>query len=107
MWTGQTGEDGHMWTDETLWSDTTEEDVMWTSRVEEDVMWTVTTEEEVMWTAKTEEDSGFCGGPLWDWAITWETENPDFTICYHQVMEVVLIYRLHCHDDVHCSCHDM
>ena len=91
MWTGQTDEDGQMWTEETKWSDTTEENVMWTARMEEEVMWSVTTEEDTIWAAKTEEDSGFCSGPLWDEAISWETENPDFTTCFHQVLTVILI----------------
>ena len=29
------------------------------------------------------EDS-FCYTPLWDMNLTWYTENPDFTPCFHQ-----------------------
>ena len=27
-----------------------------------------------------------CGGPLWDSALTWYTEDPDFTPCFHLVV---------------------
>ena len=27
-----------------------------------------------------------CGGPLWDSAVTWYTEDPDFTPCFHLVV---------------------
>ena len=33
--------------------------------------------------------SAFCQDPLWDSQVTWYTENPDFTTCFHQT---VLIY---------------
>ena len=32
---------------------------------------------------------GFCQGPLWDSQLTWFTDNPDFTTCFHQT---VLVY---------------
>ena len=31
----------------------------------------------------------FCGTPLWDLSLTWDTQNPDFTPCFHNT---VLIY---------------
>ena len=27
-----------------------------------------------------------CGGPVWDSAITWYTDDPDFTPCFHLVV---------------------
>ena len=27
-----------------------------------------------------------CGGPLWDSALTWYTDDPDFTPCFHLVV---------------------
>ena len=32
---------------------------------------------------------GFCDDPLWDSDLTWNTESPDFTTCFHQT---VLVY---------------
>ncbi|GAB0092997.1 hypothetical protein DMENIID0001_080490 [Sergentomyia squamirostris] len=28
----------------------------------------------------------FCGGPLWNETLTWATENPDFTPCFHKTI---------------------
>ena len=28
----------------------------------------------------------FCEGPLWDLNLTWYTDNPDFTTCFHQTV---------------------
>ncbi len=28
----------------------------------------------------------FCGGPLWDANVTWYTNNPDFTPCFHRTV---------------------
>ena len=28
----------------------------------------------------------FCGGPLWDLNLTWYTEDPDFTACFHRTV---------------------
>ena len=36
-----------------------------------------------------EEQRSFCDDPLWDLNITWYTNNPDFTTCFHQT---VLLY---------------
>ena len=33
--------------------------------------------------------AGFCEDPLWDANLTWNTDNPDFTTCFH---ETVLVY---------------
>ncbi|XP_059614039.1 multidrug resistance-associated protein 1-like [Phlebotomus argentipes] len=30
----------------------------------------------------------FCGGPLWDDDLTWATEDPDFTPCFHKTIMV-------------------
>merc|ERR1719239_209344 len=27
---------------------------------------------------------GFCEGKFWDLSLTWETDDPDFTACFHQ-----------------------
>ena len=35
------------------------------------------------------QSEGFCDDPLWDINITWNTDNPDFTTCFHQT---VLLY---------------
>ena len=35
------------------------------------------------------EESNFCQDPLWDSNLTWYTDNPDFTTCFHQT---VLVY---------------
>ena len=29
---------------------------------------------------------GFCGGPLWDLSVTWNTNDPDFTKCFHNTV---------------------
>ena len=29
---------------------------------------------------------GFCEGKFWDLSLTWETEDPDFTACFHQTV---------------------
>ena len=34
-------------------------------------------------------DGGFCDGPFWDLDVTWRTDDPDFTPCFH---ETVLTY---------------
>ena len=34
-------------------------------------------------------EEGFCQDPLWDSQVTWFTDNPDFTTCFHQT---VLVY---------------
>ena len=26
-----------------------------------------------------------CSGPIWDLNLTWYTDNPDFTPCFHKV----------------------
>ena len=39
--------------------------------------------------AENEDGGGFCQGPLWDSQLTWFTDNPDFTTCFHQT---VLVY---------------
>ena len=31
-----------------------------------------------------------CTGPLWDWNITWHTDKPDFTPCFHKVKIKIL-----------------
>ena len=31
-------------------------------------------------------DGGFCEGKFWDLSLTWETEDPDFTPCFHQTV---------------------
>ncbi|ODM88268.1 Multidrug resistance-associated protein 1 [Orchesella cincta] len=28
----------------------------------------------------------FCGSPFWDWDVTWNTENPDFTPCFERTV---------------------
>ena len=28
----------------------------------------------------------FCEGPLWDANLTWYTDDPDFTTCFHQTV---------------------
>jgi len=33
--------------------------------------------------------SEFCSGPLWNTTLTWESNQPDFTACFHKT---VLIY---------------
>lgn len=33
--------------------------------------------------------ASFCDDPLWDLNVTWYTDNPDFTTCFHQT---VLVY---------------
>ena len=30
-----------------------------------------------------EQVNSFCGDPLWDSNLTWYTETPDFTACFH------------------------
>ncbi|GAB0095977.1 multidrug resistance-associated protein 1 [Sergentomyia squamirostris] len=30
----------------------------------------------------------FCGGPLWNETLTWASENPDFTPCFHKTLMV-------------------
>ena len=40
-------------------------------------------------TVAENEDGNFCQGPLWDSQLTWFTDNPDFTTCFHQT---VLVY---------------
>ena len=32
----------------------------------------------------SEEVAQFCSTPLWDINLTWNTEDPDFTRCFHQ-----------------------
>ena len=29
---------------------------------------------------------GFCEGKFWDLSLTWETDDPDFTACFHQTV---------------------
>lgn len=31
-------------------------------------------------------DSSFCQDSLWDLELTWYTDNPDFTTCFHQTV---------------------
>ena len=31
-------------------------------------------------------EKDFCGGPIWDLNRTWDTENPDFTPCFHKTV---------------------
>ena len=31
-------------------------------------------------------DSSFCGGDLWDEDVTWYTDDPDFTPCFHKTV---------------------
>jgi ATP-binding cassette subfamily C (CFTR/MRP) protein 1 len=31
-------------------------------------------------------DSSFCGGDLWDLDVTWNTDDPDFTPCFHKTV---------------------
>ena len=33
--------------------------------------------------------NGFCQDPLWDLELTWYSDQPDFTTCFHQT---VLVY---------------
>ena len=35
---------------------------------------------------KVEDSGGFCEGNFWDLALTWETDDPDFTPCFHQTV---------------------
>ena len=28
----------------------------------------------------------FCGGQLWNTNLTWDTEDPDFTACFHRTV---------------------
>ena len=28
----------------------------------------------------------FCPDPLWDADLTWNTDSPDFTVCFHQTV---------------------
>ncbi len=28
----------------------------------------------------------FCSDPLWDADLTWNTDDPDFTVCFHQTV---------------------
>ncbi len=28
----------------------------------------------------------FCGGVFWDQQLTWDTEDPDFTACFHKTV---------------------
>ena len=37
----------------------------------------------------SERGGGFCDDPLWDISVTWNTDNPDLTTCFHQT---VLVY---------------
>ena len=32
------------------------------------------------------DDGGFCEGKFWDLSLTWETDDPDFTACFHQTV---------------------
>jgi hypothetical protein len=32
---------------------------------------------------------GLCAGPLWNTSLTWDTDSPDFTACFHKT---VLVY---------------
>ena len=32
------------------------------------------------------DEGGFCEGKFWDLSLTWETEDPDFTPCFHQTV---------------------
>ena len=34
--------------------------------------------------------SGFCATPLWDTNLTWHSENPDLTACFHKTALVYL-----------------
>ena len=31
-------------------------------------------------------EGGFCDGKFWDLSLTWNTEDPDFTPCFHQTV---------------------
>ena len=33
---------------------------------------------------------GFCATPLWDLDLTWYSDNPDFTACFHKTVLVYL-----------------
>ena len=33
-----------------------------------------------------EDEGGFCEGKFWDLSLTWETDDPDFTACFHQTV---------------------
>ena len=35
-----------------------------------------------------EQVNSFCGDPLWDSNLTWYTEAPDFTACFHSTFLV-------------------
>ena len=39
--------------------------------------------------SNSSDGGGFCEDPLWDNNLTWYTDNPDFTTCFHQT---VLVY---------------
>jgi ATP-binding cassette subfamily C (CFTR/MRP) protein 1 len=28
----------------------------------------------------------FCGGPVWNSSLTWNTTDPDFTPCFHKTV---------------------
>lgn len=30
----------------------------------------------------------FCPDPLWDADLTWHTDDPDFTVCFQQTVEL-------------------
>ena len=36
--------------------------------------------------ADMEARGGFCAGPFWDLGLTWETDDPDFTPCFHETV---------------------
>ena len=42
--------------------------------------WTVSSQD------STEDEAKFCATPLWDLDLTWNTEDPDFTRCFHQTV---------------------
>ena len=32
------------------------------------------------------DEGGFCEGKFWDLSLTWQTDDPDFTACFHQTV---------------------
>ena len=32
------------------------------------------------------DEGEFCEGKFWDLSLTWETDDPDFTACFHQTV---------------------
>ena len=39
---------------------------------------------------KVDDSGGFCEGNFWDTSLTWDTNDPDFTACFHQTVTVFL-----------------